>query len=331
VVEYIKKKKIRCQLFTNFTLANRQSLRQLADSNLDSLVVSVWAATAKTYALLHPNKTERQFEEIKENLMYLSEIKKKPDRPSLCIHNVINAMNCREFRQMGDFACEVGANEISFSVLDSVPPVIDPLLLTAEQRNSILSDCRRLTGRIPIRDIDEFTRRLSSKGAACGEYDRDAVEQFPCYAGWLSSRIKSDGEVNPCLKSHRIPMGNIYRQSFQEIWNSFAQQEFRMRSLSFTKSAPYFFKVGNNGRDTPGCYRVCDDLVRNSSLYRRIALSPITRVLIKTAGLEEGLVRLFRKMSRLARIVQLVFIVVVYSVGLKFYRLVKKMTVFPGE
>ncbi|MDO9572261.1 MAG: radical SAM protein, partial [Candidatus Omnitrophota bacterium] len=61
VVAYIKKKGIYCQLYTNFTLATKESLRRLAGLGLDRLIVSLWAADSEVYSLLHPGKDEHCF------------------------------------------------------------------------------------------------------------------------------------------------------------------------------------------------------------------------------------------------------------------------------
>ena len=181
IIRYIKKHKIYCQLYTNFTLATQHSIKELVDLRLDRLIVSLWAGTAKTYRLLHPNKEERYFDEIRSKLIYLSGIKKRKKIPLVRIHNVINALNYNELSQMTDFACRVKADEVSFSVMDSVAHTTDTLLLNDEQIQVVLNNYWKLNKKVPVYGIEEFIRRISYKGAVSGNYDEEVIDETPCY------------------------------------------------------------------------------------------------------------------------------------------------------
>jgi len=62
-------------------------------------------------------------------------------------------------------------------------------------------------------------------------------------------------------------MGNLFKQSFEEIWHSPAYEEFRDKALRLPKSDPYFAPIG--------CYKCCDNLMHNEEVHRRIqALRP---------------------------------------------------------
>ncbi len=331
IVRYIKKHKIYCQLYTNFTLATQHSIKELVDLRLDRLIVSLWAGTAKTYRLLHPNKEESHFDEIRNKLIYLSGIKRRKKVPLVRIHNIINVLNYNELSQMTDFACRVKADEVSFSVMDSVASKTNALLLNDEQRQVVLNSIKELNKELPVYEIEEFIRRISYKGAVSGDYDEEIIDETPCYSGWLFARIKADGNVNPCLKSHRLQVGNINNQSFKEIWNSPLQRDFREKAKSFGKSDPYFSLMGNGSPGLSGCSRVCDDLTRNIMMHRKITLYPTARLMTKIVALENKLSGLNKKAARLLKICYLITVVVAYSLFLKFFRLIKKISIFPGE
>ncbi|TAM43131.1 hypothetical protein EPN54_00635, partial [bacterium] len=178
---------------------------------------------------------------------------------------------------------------------------------------------------------EEFIRRVSCEGAVSGNYDEGIAEETPCYSGWLFARIKADGNVTPCLKSHRLSTGNINDSSFGEIWNSLPQQYFREKTRTLRKTEPYFFMIGNGSPGSPGCSRICDDLTRNIAMHRKIALFPLGRLMIKIACLENGLKKLNKRVARSAKIIYLITVVLTYSLLLKFIRSIKKMYIFPGE
>lgn len=331
IIEHIKRNKIRCQLNTNFTLATRCIIRRLLELKLDVLIVSLWAADPETYQLLHPNKKESDFNQIRDNLIYLSGIKKKNKIPHVHIRNVINSLNYSQIRQMADFACQLKADEVSFAVMDAVAPATDSLLLNDEQRQTVLMACRKLSRNTYVSGLDEFSSRITAKGASSGKYDASASESMPCYSGWLFARIKADGNVNPCLKAHRISVGNIYQQDFKDLWNSRPMQEFRERSVSFEKTHPYFLQVGNGLSSEIGCYRVCDNLLMNKSVYRKLCFSPVSRMMAAVVHWQRQAVNPSGKVTPWVKIIYLFVITIGYSVVLKIYQLTRRMTIFPGE
>jgi hypothetical protein len=107
---------------------------------------------------------------------------------------------------------------------------------------------------------------------------------MPCYVGWFFARILPDGNVNSCLKSHRIPVGNIYKHSFRDIWLSDKQAEFRKKTMVYIKDDPYFSLIGNDPSAKVGCYKSCDNLGHNQHIHDRFAsLNFSKKILLQTA------------------------------------------------
>jgi MoaA/NifB/PqqE/SkfB family radical SAM enzyme len=111
--------------------------------------------------------------------------------------------------------------------------------------------------------VGSFYRRISRSDIL---YDSKIVDSLPCYAGWIYSRILTDGSVIPCCKAHRMPMGNLYEKSFREIWFSIwfskVYNEFRQKAKNLKKSDPYFKKIE--------CYKSCDNLGMNLDFHKKI-------------------------------------------------------------
>jgi hypothetical protein len=282
---------------------------------------------------LHPNRQEADFLRIKDNLIYLKGIKQglKKNKPIICVHNVINSKNYRQIKEMAYFSSLVGADEVRFSVVDVIPGVTDELLLSDEQRQFVIKECRELSLNIGITGLGRFMQMISSDGASKGEYDRGIVDNYPCYSGWLFARVKADGSVNPCLKSHRISLGNIYQKSFKEIWNSPSALEFRSQAQKLKPGNPYFSIVGNGSNTDIGCFRGCDDLSRNIFMHRKLRLYPTTKALCAFISLKNAATGKFKKIKRWLNLFYLFGVVILYSVILKLRRLVSNMTIFPGE
>ncbi len=94
---------------------------------------------------------------------------------------------------------------------------------------------------------------------SCGRYAQGIVDKIPCYAGWLYARIEADGEVIPCCRGHRFPVGNIFKEEFFSIWNGEREREFRRRGRERKKEAPLFQLIG--------CREGCDNLGMNIGFH----------------------------------------------------------------
>lgn len=289
IVEYIKNKdkSIKIDINTNFSLVDRRNAQRLLELGVDSLTVSIWAGTAKTYAALHPNQTEETFYRIKEALKFISEQKKELKRgvPQIIIHNVIFKLNYKDVENMLGFALEIGADDIQFVPMDPVKDKTEVLLPDEAERKELLDALNvirrnynpenlRYTSAdnksVVLAEFDGFIRRIEKLDAATGVYDEDVVDKVPCYVGWLFARIMTTGNVVPCCKGHRMHMGNIYKNRFKDIWFSQTYNEFRYNGLNLSKKHPYFSKIGNDASEKTGCYN-CDNLWQNIPLHKKIA------------------------------------------------------------
>jgi MoaA/NifB/PqqE/SkfB family radical SAM enzyme len=118
--------------------------------------------------------------------------------------------------------------------------------------------------------IGTFLRRISEAESERGVYERKLIESLPCYMGWYFARVTTSGNVIPCCKGYRKPMGNIKVQSFKDIWFGQRMQEFRYHGLNSPKAHPYFAPIQ--------CRRACDNLGMNLEIHLRLEeLPPLRR------------------------------------------------------
>ncbi|HEX67910.1 MAG TPA: radical SAM protein [bacterium] len=289
ILRFTKQQGMVCYVNTNFTLLDKKKIDELIDMGVDHLTISIWAGTARTYAITHPNKTELDFERIKENLIYLNTHKR--GKPLVKLYNVIFNLNYRELEEMIEFARTTHSESVEFTVIDTIPGATDKLLLNASQQEELLRLCEKIKRRreegwareVVLFNFDQFYNRIANKeNVTSGLYDRWIIGKIPCYIGWVFTRILPDGNVNGCLKAHRIPLGNIFQNKFSEIWNSPSYQEFRYKALTFDKNDPFFSMIGNDPNCKVGCYKSCDDLQRNLKVHEELlSLSPLERKLMR--------------------------------------------------
>jgi len=293
IVRAIKAREMCLFVNTNFTLIDEDRADMLVQLPVDHMTVSTWAGTPSVYARTHPNKTEETFEQIRQMLKRVAKSKGGVGHPPFIkLYNVISHLNFNDVEAMIDFAIDVQADSVEFTVVDTKPGYTDYLLLNEEQRVELYRRCQQIGRRVeqnkaPL-DLfrwDQFMRRISTADSTSGDYDKDIIDSLPCTVGWTFARILPDGNVNPCLKGHRYPIGNIYDASFRQIWGSPRQYEFRRQANQLKKCGPIFHLIGNDLTAEVGCYRGCDDLGRNEFTYGRLrALSDTERAALRAAS-----------------------------------------------
>lgn len=290
ILKYAKECNLRLIINSNFTLIDMERAKEIAEFKVDFFHVSLLAGTAKTYALIHPNKTKETFYKIKEVLRYIAFLKQERNQnlpvpvPHINLYYVIFNKNFAEIKNMADLAIEVKANSFEFTPVDVIPGKTDVLLLKDIQRKKVLRSVMAQYKRIEkfnnkqgskvifIEQYDSFLKRLSDECASRGQYETKTVFSQPCcYTGWSFLRILADGNVTPCLKAHRISVGNIYNQSIKDIWNSGEQQLFRRKSFKLEEGDPYFKMIGNNPESGFGCLNSCDNIQINIDMHNKYA------------------------------------------------------------
>jgi MoaA/NifB/PqqE/SkfB family radical SAM enzyme len=284
ILECAKDNDMRVCINTNFTLLDEKKIKKIVELKIDHIHVSLLAGNSKNYVLVHPNKTEKTFFRIKTLLEYLARLKEEKRqsiKPHLNMYYVIFNVNYCDIKEMVDLALQVKANSLEFTPADVIPGKTDILLLNSMQRLKVFNDVkkqyerlkniRKLTPEVSIfiEQYDSFINRISGQEAEHGEYETSIINVRPCYTGWVFARILADGNVNPCLKAHKIPIGNIYRQPFRDIWNSQEQQLFRNKSFRLDRNDTYFRKIGNNPDSQFGCLNSCDNVQINIDMHNR--------------------------------------------------------------
>jgi len=256
---------------TNFTLLKRSDIKRLcAFDKLSSLTISLWASTPDLYSRVHGRSADT-FSDLVENIKFLNCIK----HPKLYVKiaAVMNNTNYQNLRGFADLMHKTGCPNLEFGVCDSIAETTqdfmcnkDQLVVLKKNFNDLEQYIKRKRYAINIVNREVFLRRITSPAACCGEYDT-RMAKTPCYTGWTFLRLRANGDFNSCLKSHRIPIGNIYKDSINTVWNNALQQQFRENTLSVPKDKEYFQYIGNNDNAEIGCKSVCDNIVQSSRLY----------------------------------------------------------------
>lgn len=286
ILRFAKDCDMRIFINTNFALIDKDRARELVNLKIEHIHVSLLSGTAATYALVHPNKTEDTFYRIKEMLHYIAQLKREKEQhlynplPHITLYQVVFNKNYKEIDKIVDLAFEVKADSIEFAPIDVIPEKTDVLLLNKEQIRYVAKETdfqlRRIEKynvnepvKIQVEPIYNFLKRINSPGALESKYESETVTRQPCYVGWAFLRILANGNVNPCLKAHRISVGNIYELAIKDIWNNPQQKLFREKSFLLDGTDPYFRLIGNNPYMQFGCLNSCDNIQINFDMHNR--------------------------------------------------------------
>jgi MoaA/NifB/PqqE/SkfB family radical SAM enzyme len=177
--------------------------------------------------------------------------------------------NVNDFMEMYNFGRKFGADALYFTIVDILSGQTDSLLLNPKQRDKLKAEAlavKEKAGKegVELEFFEGFMNRLgqSKEDFQKGEYDKSLVNQIPCYAGWIFSRILADGSIAPCCRGVKKIMGNINKESFKNIWFSDKYNEFRAKAKYLSKQDSYFKEIG--------CTKECDNLMHNQEMERRI-------------------------------------------------------------
>lgn len=285
---------MRAVINSNLLLLDEAGADRIVAAGVDLVIASLWAASGEVYSRTHPSAPPEAFDALCAQLRRLADIKDRA-RTRLRAYHVISPANVDELEAMVAHACELGADEIEFAPVDSIPGKTDGLHLSPEQLERALAACERirftdhhnrLGHRLEVYELDTFVARLSHPRASEGIYDEKTINPKGCYVGWTFARVHADGHVAPCLKCHKVDQGNVNTTSFKAIWTGEAQQRFRGLTRDFAEGDPFFSLVGNDPSEPMGCFKSCDDRGRNWDMQARLDhLSATKRLLLQADGL----------------------------------------------
>ena len=240
ILEATKKAGIEVSLITSGNYFTDESVKKIVELEIDQLDVSLQAATPETYKKIHPALKEGVFEKIKRSLLLLSELKKAAGRkqPYLTLIDAVCSLNYKDTVRMVELAHEVGAQNVGYKRIDVIPETRSLLLNEGqvEELCALINEAKARAEELGVATSLGFFQKYITPGLQSGEFTTGYYAQVPCYVGWLSSRILSDGSVVPCCGCYNPPLGNIRKDSFASIWNSGKYREFREKSLNILKN-----------------------------------------------------------------------------------------------
>ena len=220
IINHTKKNGIDVALTTNAALLNKSVAERILGS-MEWLKVSIGAATEDTYVRIH--RTRRaDFNNVIENLS--NAVKIKRDNGYSCtlgMQLLLLPENKDEVVPLAKIARDIGMDYLVVK-----PYSQHPLSRTNRYSNIKYDDFMGIAdelSEINTKDFHTVFRLRTMK-----KWDENAREYNRCFALPFWSYIDAAGNVWGCsayLGDHRFLYGNIYKNTYQEIWEGKRRKE----------------------------------------------------------------------------------------------------------
>jgi len=215
---------IEVEFTTNAVLLSPAVSKNLIQSGLSHLTVSLDGATAGTYEKI---RVGAQFDTVVENVRRMVETKARLNKrhPILSINMVITRENLHELHDLLRLAKDLGATEVRASPLE--PPSRE-LAAWVPDRSAwweATRHARNLAWQLEIAFEDYGAFHQSQDSNSSPTY-----RGIRCTRPWLAPYIRLDGYVTPCcnISDWRVLGGlNVFEKNFRSIWNSEQFRRFR--------------------------------------------------------------------------------------------------------
>ncbi len=244
----------RVELITNGTLLTEELARKLIAARLDVLWVSLDGATPESYADV---RLGAALPEVLANIARLRDIRPPSPNPKPAIGIVFVAVkrNIAQLPAVLELGRELGAARFLVSnILPHTPEMRDEVLYARAISNNDEPSSRLPHLRLPRMNVEDISDETLYQ-ELCGHWYTEFVgtqQNSPRgYCPFIeagATAIAWDGSVSPCLAllhsgteylngierfSRRYEVGNVNKNSFDEIWNAPDYVAFREKVQAF--------------------------------------------------------------------------------------------------
>lgn len=223
VINESKKIGVDVAVSTNGVLFDKDKIEECLES-LTWIRFSTSAFSDDTYQKIHGTKSG-DIEKVFEHIKYAAEWKKKKGlKSTIGVQLVLIPENVEEAYSLGKYVRELGADYFTIKSF-GFQPQSSSALKTEFSTKDFYAQQLELEKKIESLNTDTFTALYRSARINNNQYERPYKE---CYALPFYSFIDSSGSVWPCcilLGNEGMCFGNIYEQSFYDIWNGEQRKE----------------------------------------------------------------------------------------------------------
>lgn len=213
MLEYIKSKSVIVELYDSFFFIDENTAEKLIDLQVEKIFVSMDAATKETYEKI---RVGSNFERVINNVRNLFQLKREKgaDYPELLFHYIVNKYNIHEIPQYIDLIHSIAQEPVTIQFSRMLHKFVEVSNLFTE---------------IPQETIKAAKEKAKDYGIAL-TWNADVPQVKPpinrCIE-WTMPFIFVTGHVIPCCSGNeaghrdfqkKTALGNVFEQSFKQIW-----------------------------------------------------------------------------------------------------------------
>lgn len=205
--------------FSNASRITRPLAFDVVRSGLELINFSMDGADEETFRSLRKGGTLARYRRCVTNLVQ-ARAALGSKTPAIGIMTVLSKANVHQVPRMLAIAEELGVDHIIFTKLNEGPKADQRPLLLDEADRAELARLPAYDGRVQV--IWAVTPWTAS-------------ERMDCYWPKSMTYVTVEGDVTPCCNyfdSRELKLGNVFRQSGEEIWNGEPYRAFRRRLLA---------------------------------------------------------------------------------------------------
>lgn len=216
MINLVKKKNIYLELYDSFFLIDKKQSKNLIKNKVDRMIVSLDAANQKTYEKIRKGA---KFNLVISNIKGLRKLKLelRSYYPEITFHYIISKENIGEVPAFIDLVKEIMDGEMTSIYFTAI---LHPF-----------SNIKKMVVEIPdtlVEEVSEKCRRYGIKVAWNRNISAVKESTKKCNE-WTMPFIFVDGTVIPCCAGNEANMrnfqrktslGNIFNDSFKDIWES---------------------------------------------------------------------------------------------------------------
>ncbi len=224
MVSYASSRGIYTATSTNAHFLHDRLAERTVRSGLDRMIVSIDGTTQEVYEQYRrKGNLEKALDGVRNLVRWKKELGMK--RPHLILQFLVVRPNEHQIEDVAELGKELGVDEVRYK--------------TAQ-----INDAGDPNGLVPTREA--YSRYRKDKD---GKYQLKYELKDHCWKLWHSSVITWDGKVVPCCfdKDAEHRLGDLQRNSFEDIWKGSAYTAFRQSILSSRSS------IGICRNCTEGC------------------------------------------------------------------------------
>jgi len=213
ILSYAGKMGISVTIITNGLLIDEEKARELNDTSVDYLTVSIDGARAETHEHIRGKGT---FPKVLDSIRRLKAHFRKP----VFIYYTLNKMNVGELPELYALAHDLKSDRLRVRPVLPTGRASDcsDINLSGQQYRSALSQIRTLSmqQRMPVDLPHSESLDINSNVTI-----NPGLYSFGCVAGNSFIHMDPDGNIYPCqyLESSEFLAGNMFSQPFKKIWD----------------------------------------------------------------------------------------------------------------